>query len=567
MKLNENQKKAVETQSNKVLVVAGPGTGKTRVITERVKWLVETQNIPMNSIMVLSFSHKAAGELIERLNKYDLKSEWIGTFHSICFKLLIFYGNYGKMKIIDDQDQQQILEKLNIKTLTPDKISSIKDGIMENHCFSNEIDKYNEFLRQNDMIDFADLINHTIELLQSNPNLQHNLNEKFSHIMIDEYQDTSEKQNILIELLSKNTNLFCVGDDDQSIYGWRGANVKNIINFSKKDNVEIINLDHNYRSTTSIIDAANKIIAFNRNRIKKSPWTKNSENNKIIVCCSSNESKFIMNQINQIKSNNNNCSIGILLRTGSLVRDFKAQFDQMGLKTVLKSGINFFQRKEIKIILNYLRAIKFDDFFSLEYIINIPKRGIGPKKISIMNEMFNNNESIDNIIKTINEDFYHQWINIKSFNYNSCDQIIEYILNLIFTENNYFNSEEISNINLLIDRAKSYNNLEHFLQDTMIGGAIEQECFIPQIMTIHGAKGLEFDYLFLPSMTEGVFPNFRAMIESPEEERRLAYVAFTRAKLQLFISYNLQNARMASSFGPSRFIHNIPQSHVRFMIG
>jgi DNA helicase-2/ATP-dependent DNA helicase PcrA len=567
MNLNDQQRNAIEKLNGRVLVMASAGTGKTRVLISRVLKLIEN-NVSENKIFCVTFTNRAAKEISERLNKFNVKLQWVGTFHGLCLRILRKYGNLNKNTIIiDDFDQIKIMDLLGFGSLVniAGKVSLFKEGIVRDESILNIVNEYNSYLERNNMLDFADLINKTIELLQDEE-IGNRIKERFNYFLVDEYQDTSTKQNLFLNLISeKNKNIFYVGDDDQSIYGWRGANVQNIIKLSEEQDVSVYYLEKNYRSTKTIVELANHVISNNKNRILKNPWSE-LVGEKIKVCSTINEGEFIANEIINLLKQNNDENIGILTRTVSMIENIKQELIKKGIRFAVKGGIKFANRLEIKTILSYIKTIFYDDILSFQYIANVPKRGIGNKKLEQILNLIQEGNSIEESLKQVGQkEFMENLQKIRLIAESSPREIIQSIITT-FDLTSMFTEEKMKNVNILLNQSREFTNIRDFIDESISSDDEEKERVT--FMTIHGSKGLEFDNIFVPGCVEGNFPNYRALNESPEEERRLAFVAFTRAKRRLFISYNITMSHFKSNFSnrPSRFLQNIPRDLVHFMV-
>ncbi len=610
-------------------------SGKTRVLTHRMAYLIEQGVSPFN-ILAFTFTNKASKEMKERI--IDLSPEGqkilISTFHSTCVRILrthISYLDYtNKFTIYDADDSEKIIKdivkefKINDETLTPkfikNEISKQKDLLISAEKYAQEVQtdfikkqiadvyiSYENRLKINDALDFDDLILKTIQLFSEQPEVLKNYQDRFKYIMVDEYQDTSFSQYKLINLLaSKHKNLCVVGDDDQSIYGWRGADIKNILNFEKDfDNVKTIKLEQNYRSTKNILELANTIIVNNYERKDKKLWTDNSQGDLITYeKCNSDreEANFVANKIlAKIKEGYSYKDFAILYRNNILSRVAEEQLIFLSIPYKLYGGVNFYGRKEIKDIIAYLKAIENPkDEISIRRIINVPKRGIGDATILKVDEFAKDNnisffealsnaENIPEIgrkAKSIT-DFYKL---IENFNrvYQTIpiSEFIEYIL-----ENSGYKAElekeqteesrsRRENLGEFVNKAIEFqnsqdvienneqNSLTSFLQEVALVADIdnmEDSNDVVTLMTMHSSKGLEFPFVFIIGFEEGVLPTYRAVTSEDssalEEERRLLYVAITRAKEKLYITNTktrLQHGRFMNN-SPSSFLKELPK--------
>ena len=562
--LNQQQLECVNTLNGHILVLSGAGTGKTTVIINRFLKHLEN-NIPPYKIMCITFSNKAANEINKRLSKYleDMDGLWIGTFHKICFRLLQKYGSLkSNTSIIDEDDQKKITEKLEITQFFRD-IQLFKEQLPIKDCpeFHRAYKIYQEFLDQNNLIDFGDIIFKTVQMLEDNQDLCQHIREKFDYIMVDEYQDTSKTQNHLIKLLT-NHNLCCVGDDDQSIYSWRGACVDNILQFSKNfENAKIFRLEQNYRCTKEILSVANYVVQQNNNRMPKEIWT--TKNGEVVkICCTKYEPDYITQEIRCLSSLE---TVGILVRTSMLIKPIEMSLVKYDIPYKILGGIRFFEKAEIKTALAYLKAVFFEDILSIERILTTPKRGIGPKKLEKILKQIQHGLSFLSALKEIGHaDLAEQSINWRALDKNKPKDVFKTIWQESSCEEIFPDRKE--NIDILINKIGQFKTISEFLEGFFAVDTEEDARVV--IMTIHGAKGLEFDNVFIPGLVEGVFPNAKTIMEGNlEEERRLMYVALTRAKKKLFLSYNLtSNFTKNNMFGPSRFLFNLPKNCIDYQI-
>ncbi|QJC32064.1 AAA family ATPase [Enterobacteriaceae endosymbiont of Donacia versicolorea] len=643
--LNDKQKEVVSESRKNLLILAGAGSGKTLVLIRRIAWLIHKENCSPKSILAVTFTNKAALELKKRikilLNNNQKNNIWIGTFHSFAYYLLrIHYLEAGLPKnfqIIDSYDQKNLIKRILKKMSLKDKIYSIKNIIsyinnLKNNLYNKNIiyknnlyninlskiyDEYQNFCKITEVIDFNELILCLYKLFLNNPNILKIYQKRFKNILIDEFQDTNDIQYKFISLLYNkhyDTKIVLVGDDDQSIYGWRGAKIENINHFLKDfDNVKIILLEQNYRSTSNILNAANKLISYNEIRQKKKLWT-NSDNGKLIsIYYALNEfdeaeyiAKYIKKYFFKKNIKLNNCAI--LYRNNVQSRVLEETMLKFSIPYQIYGGIHFFQRNEIKNTLAYLRLISnFNDDNSFEKIINIPKRGIGCntlKIIKFVSEKFFLTlwQSSIYILKNkkylnkINLNSLKKFINlIKKLKKNiigkSLSIIIEetiknsglwhmYNQNCLF-ENNF---NKINNLKEFINAANHFmnisfndnkkNNLIDFLSkillltDDINVKKKNNNCdynFV-QMMTIHASKGLEFSKVFIIGMEEGIFPNKISFNEKNiNEERRLAYVGITRAKKKLTLIYTKKRYLYGKEINsiPSRFLNELPENCIK----
>lgn len=613
--LNDIQLNAVKDTNGAQLILAGAGSGKTRVVTTKIAYLIEEESVNPQEILAFTFTNKAAKEMKDRvaiLLNTNVDRMWIGTFHSICVRILRrdlnLVGYTKNFTIFDTTDQKTLikecLKELNIdsKIYTPNyiqgRISSLKnEGIkaseFEKFAYS-PMDKtilelyrlYEEKLQNNNAFDFDDLIIKVIELLNSDSLVRKYYQHRFRYVFVDEYQDTNNIQYELIKILSNYHNNICaVGDADQSIYKWRGANINNILNFEKDfDNSKRVILSQNYRSTKNILNSANAVISNNNERIKKDLWTSNEDGNLPTLFeaqSGTEEAYYVVDEINKLinlgKSLN---EIAILYRSNSLSRAFEEQLIKNNIKYKVIGGIKFYDRAEIKDILAYLRLIvNTNDDISLRRIINSPKRGIGDVTVDKLNEIsLKENTSLYNSLNFLEtysnmfdqrafkklESFKNLIDNLilKSNNMNIFELVeflldrVEYI-NLLEKQNTIEAKSKIENIQEFLGSIKLYeeDDSEATLADFISGISLlsdvdktEELSEAVSLLTVHSAKGLEFENVFLVALEEGIFPSsYAEEDEDLQEERRLMYVAITRAKENLNMSYAKTRIRFGKS--------------------
>lgn len=630
--LNDMQKKAVLKTDGPLLLLAGAGSGKTRVLTHRIAYLIENGISPYN-IMAITFTNKAAREMKERVEKLALNGDkvWVSTFHSTCVRILRYHIDrigYKKQFTIYDADDSEKLIKEILKLLNIDdkkfsvkmimsKIGEQKDNLItadeyiqisDSNFMESKIAQiykvYQKRLSENNALDFDDLIFKTVELFKKCPDVLEKYQERFKYIMIDEYQDTNTSQYNLIKLLSsKYKNLCVVGDDDQSIYGWRGANIRNILDFENDfTNAQVIKLEQNYRSTQLILDCANEVIKNNFGRKSKKLWTENEKGQNIKFFRGSSdleEAMFISNEISSKVSKGSKYSdFAVLYRNNSLSRIIEDRFVKNSIPYRIFGGIRFYERKEIKDIMSYLKVIyNPSDDIAVKRIINVPRRGIGDASIQKLSNYAQNNsisfyEAINDIhnieelktrAKKITE--FAQLINslIQASKNLSVADLIDYILTStgyikeLENENTEESISRIDNIQELVSKAAEFEtatdepSLSAFLEEVSlvadIDGYSENDDTVV-LMTIHSSKGLEFPNVFIAGFEEGIFPSYRSMIENNpnimEEERRLCYVGITRAKSKLYLTCaktRLQHGEYISNM-PSRFFKEIPAKYM-----
>ncbi len=630
--LNEEQKKAIQLIDGPVLVIAGAGSGKTRTLTHRIAYLIQEKKISPSNILAVTFTNKAANEMKKRI--YDLLQSnnkqlpLIGTFHSICVHILRKeigkFGYQSSFNIFDDQDQLSLIKKI-FKELEIDKnqvnprgvlssISKAKNELLDRDYFERSAEsyyekivakiykRYQEELKKNNALDFDDLIMLTVKIFQENNAVLEKYQNLFRYIMIDEYQDTNHAQYLLVNLIAKkHQNIFVVGDDFQSVYMWRGANIKNILSFEKDyPTAKIIKLEQNYRSTQIILDAANNIISNNVYQKKKKIWTEQKGGSLIKIYeaeSEKDEAEFITNTIEKkIKNEGNKYSdFAVLYRTNAQSRVIEELFLKHSIPYRIVGGIKFYQRKEIKDVISYLRFIyDSNDFIALERIINTPKRGLGEKTLEkwVLFARENNLSFVDAglILKNngvkINAGkikMIAEFCNfVKKMKKLTKKKNLSNFIREVFTQSGYEKSLEKlgedgetrkENIQELLSVADKYRDgsadefLQFFLEEIALAAdadKINQEQNVAHLMTLHSAKGLEFPYVFIAGMEEGLLPHSRSLLSDSEleEERRLMYVGITRAEREAYLTY----ANMRIIFGStqanpvSRFIDEIPKS-------
>ena len=633
--LNPQQKEAVWQTEGPVLILAGAGSGKTRVLTHRIAYLIEEKGINPWNIMAITFTNKAAGEMRERVDKivgFGSESIWVSTFHSSCVRILRRYidrlGYDHNFTIYDTDDQKSLMKdickKLQIDTKIHKErailaaISSAKDELitpeeyelnaMRDFSKKNIAQAYKEYqkeLKKNNALDFDDLIVKTVELFRSCPDVLDSYQEGFRYIMVDEYQDTNTAQFKFVSLLAeKYKNLCVVGDDDQSIYKFRGANIGNILGFEKVfPQAKVIKLEQNYRSTQNILDAANEVIHNNMGRKNKSLWTDNEEGEPIHYRQFMNayeEAEYIAGDISR-RVREDGCQYkdcAILYRTNAQSRLFEEKFLMANIPYKLVGGVNFYARKEIKDLLSYLKTVdNGKDDLAVRRIINVPKRGIGPASLTKVQDYADQKgiSFYDALRETENiPALGRAAAKITPFVtfIQSLRSKLEYVsvselLKDIIEETGYVaelqaeGTEEaegrIENINELITKVVSY---EEENEDPTLSGFLEEVALIADIdtvdgddnqvllMTLHSAKGLEFPYVYLAGMEDGIFPSYMTITaDDPteiEEERRLCYVGITRAMKELTLTCAQQRMiRGETQYNrPSRFIREIPRGLV-----
>lgn len=627
--LNDKQKEAVIETEGPCLVIAGAGSGKTKVLTHKIAYLIEEKNIKPWNILAITFTNKAANEMKERITNLigEVANDmWIGTFHSICVKILrkfIDRVGYNSDFVIFDTSDQKTLIKQCIRSLNLDdkiytdrgviaEISNSKNEMLTPMQYklrtNNEIRKekiaeiyeiYQRRLKENNALDFDDIINLTIQILTENQDVLEYYSEKFKYVLVDEYQDTNKAQFTLITLLSgRHGNITVVGDNDQGIYSFRGADITNILNFEKDfPGTKIIKLEQNYRSTKAILDAANAVIKHNEKKYEKNLWTEKEGGKRPEVAILDNEyeeANFIVEQINRLKREEyyKYSDFTVLYRTNAQSRSIEDIFRRENIPYKMIGGLKFYERKEIKDVIAYLRLIHNQaDNLSLGRIINEPKRGIGQtsmEKIEAIAET--NGISMYEVIKHteqygLNKVFINsrEFVNtIEDLSSKKDEMLISELTKEVLNKTGYMKALElentaqaesrIENLNEFLTVAMEFeeenaeNSLAEFLESITLSSDIdgmEDKEDSVTLMTLHSAKGLEFPVVFLVGMEEGLFPSYRSIGEQREieEERRLCYVGITRAKEYLFLTC----AKQRTIFGStslnkiSRFLEEIPK--------
>ena len=632
-KLNERQKEAVLATEGPVLVLAGAGSGKTTVLVNRIAYMISEKHIRPWNILAITFTNKAAREMkdrIERLLGDTAKDMWIGTFHSVCVRILrscIDLLGYSRDFVIYDTADTKTVMKECLRELDIDEksfpvrnvlsiISNAKNDLMDAATFENVYKsdyrmsiiakiyyRYQTKLRKNNAVDFDDIILNTVKILSENPDVLSKYQDKFQYILVDEYQDTNNSQYLLINLLAQaNRNLCVVGDDDQSIYKFRGANIGNILNFEDDySDVQKITLDQNYRSTQNILDAANSVISNNKGRMGKSLWTSNGDGNKVFVYTGTNEydeARYIARQIKKHFDEQGSFSdCAILYRTNAQSRVIEEMLMRESVPYKVLSGLRFYDRKEIKDIIAYLRVVyNPNDDVSLARIINEPKRKIGNATLEKARNIAREKETSLYDVISHADDYPEFKTAIKKLL--SFSEIIQSLIKLkdtvtiedltgrILNDTGYMpelvmedtteSKTRIENLGEFISVITEFekneetgNTLGEFLENISlvsdIDGYDENEDSAV-LMTIHIAKGLEFPIVFLSGLEEGLFPGMRSMESDDdiEEERRLCYVAITRAKEQLYITKTISRTIHGKTMPTtaSRFFKEIPVEYL-----
>ncbi|WP_455365697.1 DNA helicase II [Kaarinaea lacus] len=627
--LNDAQRDAVCTTSQNTLVLAGAGSGKTRVLVHRIAWIVQTEGVSPYNILAVTFTNKAAGEMrsrIEHLLHMPVSGMWVGTFHSLAHRLLRLHwqdaGLPQNFQILDSDDQYRTVRRV-LKNLDLDEarwppkqaqwyINARKDeGQRPEHIdaygdpYQQQMlriyQAYEEFCQRAGVVDFAELLFRAHELWLKQPRLLDHYRQRFQHILVDEFQDTNSIQYAWIRMLAgKETHVFAVGDDDQSIYGWRGARIENIQHYSNDfNNTHIVRLEQNYRSTGNILKAANALIANNFERLGKNLWTADEDGDPIQLYRAFNEqdeARFIADKIEDWVSQGGRFDeCAVLYRSNAQSRILEEALIQTGIPYRVYGGLRFFERAEIKDALAYVRLVAYqNDDTSFERIVNTPTRGIGEKTLSIIRDYARNNSvpmfkasqhivqqnalspralnAVQNFLSLI-ESMIHDTKDTE------LHEIVEHVIHAS-TLFDYYDKDKtekgqsrVENLQELISAAQYFekdaedelDDLSAFLSHAALeaGEGQTDDKNSAQLMTLHSAKGLEFPLVFMCGIEEGLFPHDRSVEEEGrlEEERRLCYVGITRARQQLYLSH-AESRRLYGSESypaPSRFIREIPK--------
>ena len=628
--LNDAQKEAVLCLDGPLLIVAGAGSGKTKVLTSRIANIIKEKRAFPNQILAVTFTNKAAKEMQNRvsalLGSSAVGLSWLGTFHSICAKLLRKHASAANLNsnftIVDTDDQIRLIknickaENIDTKQLSPRYILAIIDrwknkGFYPNEVIINKKDIYEKTilplykiyqqkLTDLNSCDFGDLILHTVKILEFNADIREIYSKNFKYILVDEYQDTNFIQSKWLNLLSeKNKNICCVGDDDQSIYSWRGAEIKNFLEFDQVyENTKIIRLEQNYRSTQNILSVASHLIAKNQKRVGKTLITTMEDGELVQLNCFKNgkdEAIGISDEIEKkIKKNYSFNNVAILVRAIFQTREFEERFLKIGMPYRILGGTKFYERAEIKDCVAYLRLIYQEkDDLAFERIVNNPKRSIGDSSLKNIHEFAKeNNLNLErasikmlekNLIKPKAKIGLNLFINSLSkwrndFLVKKSNHIK--LLQVVLDESGYSamlknkkdleNENRLENIKELLSAMKEFDNLESFLEHVSLATSVDQEWEGEKInmMTMHASKGLEFDVVFLPGWEEGLFPHQKSIEEKGqsglEEERRLAYVGITRAKKKAIISFSMNRFYQGDWIDSmaSRFLDELPEENL-----
>ena len=627
--LNKNQKEAIIDIDGPCLIVAGAGSGKTKVLTSRVVHIIREKKAWPNEILCVTFTNKAAREMQNRvvslLNQKTKSLPWLGTFHAVSAKILRRHaeavGLNSRFTIIDQEDQLRLIknickaENIDIKKISPKFVLSLinqwknkgllpkdvvtKKGLPLEKSILNVYKFYQERLKILNSCDFGDLILLCVKMFENNPEILELYLSNFKYILVDEYQDSNYIQSKWLNLLAKkNKNICCVGDDDQSIYSWRGAEIKNFLDFSKiYKNTKIIKLEQNYRSTQNILSAASELISNNNDRMGKKLWTDSKDGELVKLTCYKNGreeaigiSDLIETKLKKKYSLNN---ISILVRAIFQTREFEERFLKIGMGYRVVGGTKFYERAEIKDSVAFLRIInQKNDDLAFERIINVPKRSVGDSTLKLLHEWGRKNKKsledstvellqLDKIkpktklglVKILN--LFNKWrFDLKKKKHFELMEIVldESGYSKMLKDKKDLESEgRLENLKELIRGMRDFDNLQSFLEHVALATSIDQDWDGQKVnlMTMHAAKGLEFDAVFLPGWEEGLFPHQKSLEEKGdlalEEERRLAYVGITRAKNESFISFVMNRMYRGDWIDSlaSRFINELPEKNIK----
>ncbi len=633
--LNKPQREAVSAATAPLLILAGAGSGKTRVLVHRIAWLIQVEQVSPFAILAVTFTNKAAAEMrgrIEKLLGSPVGGMWVGTFHGLSHRLLRQHWEEAKLpqnfQILDSDDQLRLVKRIMRELQLDEKLWPAKqaqwfinhrkdEGVRPQHIedrgdpttrqLTEVYTQYEEACARGGLVDFAELLLRSLELLRDNPALLQHYQKRFQHILVDEFQDTNTLQYAWIRLLAGDAIApFAVGDDDQSIYGWRGARIENIQRFPKHfTQTQIIKLEQNYRSTGTILKAANALIDNNQGRMGKNLWTESGDGDPIHLFAAYNEldeASYVASRIQQwVSHGHSHCDIAVLYRSNAQSRVFESTLNESGIAYRVYGGQRFFERAEIKDALAYLRLCsnRHDDP-SFERVINQPTRGIGNKTVDLIREQARNysrslwqasvdlldNSAFTNRAGSAVAGFI-ELINTLAHDIDGLplEEQVDHVIEHSRLKEHYLNKEKgdagrarIENLNELISAAQGFiykpddehadmDFLTAFLSHASLEagegqGEAGDDCV--QLMTLHSAKGLEFPLVFLVGMEEGLFPHQMSIEEAGrlEEERRLCYVGITRAEKQLVISYAEQRRLYGNTlYGvPSRFLKEIPET-------
>ena len=627
--LNKAQKEAVMHLDGPLLIVAGAGSGKTKVLTSRIANIIKEGKAFPNQILAVTFTNKAAKEMQNRVGKIlgsaAVGLSWLGTFHSICAKLLRKHASAVNLNsnftIVDTDDQIRLVknickaENVDVKQLSPRYILAIIDrwknkGFYPNEVVINQKDIYEKTilpiykiyqkkLTDLNSCDFGDLILHVVKMLEKNSDIREIYSKNFKYILVDEYQDTNFVQSKWLNLLSANNkNICCVGDDDQSIYSWRGAEIKNFLEFDQVyADTKVIRLEENYRSTQNILSVASNLISNNQNRVGKTLNSTMEDGDLVKLNCFKNgkdEAIGISDEIEKIKKKYKLNNIAILVRAIFQTREFEERFLKIGMPYRILGGTKFYERAEIKDCIAYLRLVYQEkDDLAFERIVNNPKRSIGDSTLKSIHEFSKINTFCleisskkmieENLIKpkakiglTLFLDLINKWRNDLKIKKTNHVKLLQIILDesgysaMLKNKKDLENENRLENIKELLSAMKEFDNLESFLEHVSLATSIDQDWEGEKVnmMTMHASKGLEFDAVFLPGWEEGLFPHQKSIEEKGqsglEEERRLAYVGITRAKKNAVVSFSMNRFYQGDWIDSmaSRFIDELPEKYL-----
>ena len=626
--LNNEQREAVSYLDGPLLIVAGAGSGKTKVLTSKIAHIIEEKKAFPNQILAVTFANKAAKEMQNRVSEILKKNSsglsWLGTFHSISAKLLRKHAkavglNYN-FTILDTDDQTRLIknickaENIDVKKISPNYIISVIDKWKNKGWYPLDVEiKKSEFLERQflnvykiyqqklldlNACDFGDLILHCVKIFENNEDICKIYSNNFKYILVDEYQDTNVIQSKWLNYLSSHhKNLCCVGDDDQSIYSWRGAEIKNFLEFDKYyENTKIIRLEKNYRSTQNILNTASFLIKNNKNRVGKKIYTDGEKGDLINLSCyksGKDEAINVGDKIEKLKNDFGFNNMAILVRAIFQTREFEERFLKIGIPYRIIGGIKFYERAEIKDCLSYLRIVnQHKDDLAFERIVNVPKRSIGDTTINTISNYAKSNKI--SLIESSKKLLELNKIKPKTkIGLSSIIKLIEKwsrdhlngtnhvkLLQTIMDESGYSsmlknkkdleNENRVENIKELMNAMKEFDNLDSFLEHVSLATSIDQDWEGQKVnlMTMHASKGLEFDVVFLPGWEEGLFPHQKSIEEKGdkglEEERRLAYVGITRAKKLVNVSFSMNRFYQGDWMDSmaSRFVEELPEENI-----
>ena len=626
--LNNEQREAVSYLDGPLLIVAGAGSGKTKVLTSKIAHIIEEKKAFPNQILAVTFTNKAAKEMQNRVSEILKKNSsglsWLGTFHSISAKLLRKHAkavglNYN-FTILDTDDQIRLIknickaENIDVKKISPNYIISVIDKWKNKGWYPLDVEiKKSEFLEKQflnvykiyqqklldlNACDFGDLILHCVKIFENNEDICKIYSNNFKYILVDEYQDTNVIQSKWLNYLSSHhKNLCCVGDDDQSIYSWRGAEIKNFLEFDKYyENTKIIRLEKNYRSTQNILNTASFLIENNKNRVGKKIYTDGEKGDLINLSCyksGKDEAINVGDKIEKLKNDFGFNNMAILVRAIFQTREFEERFLKIGIPYRIIGGIKFYERAEIKDCLSYLRIVnQHKDDLAFERIVNVPKRSIGDTTINTISNYAKSNKisliesskkllelnkikpktkvGLSSIIKLI-----EKWSR-DHLNGTSHVKLLQTIMDesgyssMLKNKKDLENENRVENIKELMNAMKEFDNLDSFLEHVSLATSIDQDWEGQKVnlMTMHASKGLEFDVVFLPGWEEGLFPHQKSIEEKGdkglEEERRLAYVGITRAKKLVNVSFSMNRFYQGDWMDSmaSRFVEELPEENI-----